>query len=182
MFLLLELALGLLTIEFVSSLIHWAEDTFGTASTPVLGKWIVEPNVLHHAQPAAFAAKSWLASPWDLALAASALLVLSIRLGLFGLGAILFAVLGTNANQLHKWAHVPRRAPALVRAAWRLGLLQGPRHHARHHTGAENSAYCVVTPFLNPVLDRARFWRALERCTVPLFGAPRRTEIRWNRG
>ena len=31
----LELAVGLFTVDFVSGLVHWAEDTFGTESTPV---------------------------------------------------------------------------------------------------------------------------------------------------
>ncbi|MBL8860994.1 MAG: sterol desaturase family protein [Planctomycetes bacterium] len=174
----LDLAVGLALVDFLSGLVHWAEDTFATETTPILGRWIVTPNVLHHADPVAFAAKSWIASSWDLVLASGLLLVLSVPLGLFGPGAVLLAVLGANANQLHKWCHVPRHAPRIVRGLWRIGLLQGPRHHARHHRGAQNQAYCVVTPFLNPLLDRLRFWRALERLTVPLFGAPRRTDLR----
>ena len=53
-----------------------------------------------------------------------------------------------------------------------------------HHSGEKNTRYCVVTPFVNPVLDRLGFWRGLERVLVPLFGAPRREDLvkyRWYR-
>lgn len=175
--LLLELAIGLCAADFASGLVHWAEDTFGTESTPIVGRWIVAPNVLHHRDPAAFVGRSWLASNWDLAAASAILLGIASAWGWFGPGLVIFALAGANANQLHKWAHAPAQAPWLVRALWRIGILQTPRQHMRHHVREKNEAYCVVTPFLNPVLDRARFWRALERCTVPIFGAPRREDL-----
>jgi hypothetical protein len=175
----LELAIGLLAADFVSGLVHWAEDTFGTESTPLVGRWIVAPNVLHHRDPAAFVGKSWLASSWDLAAASLVLLAIAIACGRLGPGIAIFALAGANANQIHKWSHAPAQAPWLVRALWRTGLLQTPRQHARHHVGEKNEGYCVVTPFLNPVLDRIRFWRVLERCTVPFFGAPRREDLAW---
>ena len=61
----LELVLTLAAIDLVSGLVHWAEDTFGEESTPIIGKWIVTPNVIHHERPNAFTEKSWLASSWD---------------------------------------------------------------------------------------------------------------------
>jgi len=178
----LEVLAGVLAVDFVSGLVHWAEDTFWTETTPVVGRWIVAPNVLHHHDGAAFVAKGWLASSWDLILAAALVVALSIAGGWFGPGVVAFALLGGNANQFHKWCHAPARAPRLVRAAWRAGLLQGPRHHGRHHRGEKNEAYCVVTPFANAVLDRVGFWRALERIVVPFTGAPRREDLRWMRG
>lgn len=174
----IEVVGAVIAADFVSGLVHWAEDTFGTESTPLVGRWIVAPNVLHHHDASAFVAKGWLASSWDLALAAGILVAISIATGWFGAGVAVLAFLGANANQFHKWCHVPARAPLVVRAAWRSGLLQGPRHHARHHRGAKNEAYCVITPFVNPVLDRIGFWRGLERCIVPFTGAPRREDLR----
>jgi ubiquitin-conjugating enzyme E2 variant len=177
MFLPFELAAGWLAADFVSGLVHWAEDTFGTESTPILGRWVVAPNVRHHLDPTAFVRKSWIASNWDLAAAAAAFLGVALLSGSLGPGAVLFALAGANANQIHKWCHAPATAPRFVRALWRAGILQSPRQHAVHHARAKNEAYCVVSPFLNPILDRLRFWRALERCTVPILGAPRRHDL-----
>ena len=179
---LLEVVLSLLAVDFVSGLVHWAEDTFGTEATPLVGAWIVAPNALHHEDGAAFTGKSWLASSWDLALAAGLLVAAAVAGGWFGPGVAIFVLAGANANQVHKWCHAPARAPRLVHAAWRLRLLQGPRHHARHHAGAKNEAYCVVTPYLNPLLDALGFWRALERRIVPWTGATRRADLGSPRG
>lgn len=169
---------ALAAIDFVSGLVHWAEDTFGTESTPVIGPWIVTPNVLHHRDGQAFVDKGWWASSWDLALASSAIAGVAYALGWFGPAVVVFALAGANANQIHKWCHAPRRAPGVVRLLWRAGVLQRPVQHARHHRGAKNEAYCVVTPYLNPVLDTLGFWRALERLVVPFTGAPRREDLR----
>jgi ubiquitin-conjugating enzyme E2 variant len=56
--------------------------------------------------------------------------------------------------------------------------MQSATDHAGHHCGDKNTDYCVVTPFANPLLDRIGFWRGLERVLVPLFGAPRREDLR----
>ncbi len=174
----LEALLVVLCVDFLSGLVHWAEDTFWTEDTPLLGRWVVRPNVLHHADGAAFVHDSWLESSWDLALAAWLLLLACAAAGCLTWHAWLFAALGANANQFHKWAHAPRReVPAPVRWLQRLRLLQPPSHHAAHHRGQRNTAYCVVTVLLDPVLDRLGFWRALEALLVPPGGAPRRPDL-----
>ena len=99
-------------------------------------------------------------------------------LGLLCWQVWLFALIGTNANQVHKWAHLPpRRVPRPVRWLQRLGLLQSFEHHAHHHRHDKNSHYCVLTQALNPLLDATGFWRLLERLLVPIFGTTRRTEL-----
>ena len=177
----LELVLTLLAIDFVSGLVHWAEDTFGTSTTPVIGKWIVVPNEIHHVKPLAFTRKSWWQSSWDLALVSAVIALVAWLLGVLTWHVWLFCIIGANANQLHKYAHMPvNKVPWLIRMLQKIHLFQNARDHAQHHAGEKNTAYCVVTPFLNPLLDRLGFWRGLERLTVPIFGAPRRTDIKWN--
>jgi plasmanylethanolamine desaturase len=170
---------ALLAVDFASGLLHWAEDTFGTEATPILGRWIVAPNVLHHRDASAFVAKGWWASSWDLLLA-----VLVIGAGIwwffgFSWQLVLFCLVGANANQIHKWNHLgPARTGPHVRFYWWTGILQRPAQHWVHHAGQKNTDYCVVTPFLNPTLDAFGFWRLMERVFVPLFGAPRREDIK----
>jgi len=50
----------ILLVDLVSGLVHWAEDTFWTEKTPVVGRWIVAPNVLHHHDGGAFTRNNWL--------------------------------------------------------------------------------------------------------------------------
>ena len=175
---LVMLAATLALVDLVSGLAHWAEDTFGTEATPVLGKWIVTPNLLHHRDGTAFVANSWLKSSWDLLAAAVAIVAIAWSIGMLSWPVWVFAVVGANANQIHKWNHMPRaRRPFLIRALQWLRLLQSSRDHVAHHRGEKNSAYCVITPLLNPLLDRMQFWHWLERLTVPTLGAPRRTDL-----
>ncbi len=174
----LEFILTILAIDFVSGLVHWAEDTFGTEKTPIIGRWIVTPNVIHHESPTAFTEKNWLQSSWDLLLASVAILLVCWLFDLLTWHVWIFCFLGANANQLHKYAHLPvSKIPIVVRIPQKIGLVQSAKDHALHHKGEENQAYCVITPYLNPVLDKLKFWRILELITVPIFGAPRREDL-----
>src|SRR3954470_15441550 len=64
----------------------------------------------------------------------------------------------------------------LISFLQRLRLIQTPQHHAKHHTDPKNSAYCVLTNFLNPALDSIRFWDVLERMIWVLFRLRRRVD------
>lgn len=168
----------LVLVDLASGFFHWLEDTFWTEKTPVLGRWVVTPNVLHHRSPAAFVDKSWLESSWDLVVFSAGIVGAAWALHCLTWQVWLFAIVGANANQIHKWTHVPRqRLPWSVRALQRLRVLQSAAHHAAHHRGEKNSAYCVITPWVNPMLDRLGVWRGLERLVVRRGAAPRRTDL-----
>ena len=170
----LELAGVWLLADFVSGVVHWAEDSYGTPATPVIGRWVVVPNLLHHRDACAFVAKSWIASSWDLAAVGAAILAAAGLAGVLTWHVILFVLLGANANQIHKWNHMRgARVPLAIRLLQRVHLLQSPRHHAQHHRGMKNSHYCVITEALNPVLDGLGWWRMLERVLEPVLGRPR---------
>lgn len=176
--LIVEILAVLVLVDLVSGLVHWAEDIFWSESTPIVGRWIVQPNILHHRKGTAFVSKSWLASSWDLLLVGTLILLAAWALDRLTWHVWVFTLLGANANQFHKWNHMPpHRVPDVVRALQFVGLLQSPAHHANHHRGAKNTHYCVITPYLNPLLDRLGFWRCLERLLVPVLRVPRRTDI-----
>ncbi|MFN9421301.1 MAG: fatty acid desaturase CarF family protein [Pirellula sp.] len=48
-------------------------------------------------------------------------------------------------------------------------MLQSPKHHAQHHIEPFESKYCVMTDWLNPILDRLDFWRRLEEIIWKVF-------------
>ena len=170
----LELVAVWLLADFVSGVVHWAEDSYGTEYTPVIGRWIVRPNLLHHRDASAFVDKSWLASSWDLAAVGVAVLAIAGLAGALTWHVGLFVLLGANANQFHKWNHMRHsRVPLAIRVLQRMRLLQSSRHHAQHHRGTKDSHYCVITEVLNPVLDGLGFWRALEKALAPVLGPPR---------
>lgn len=168
--------LGIIALaDFVSGCVHWAEDSYGSAATPILGKLVIEPNLRHHVQPRELLKNSYWQSSWDLWLIGALMLLAAWGFGFFDWEIVLFVALSVNANQLHKWTHQNRdENGALVWALQRMRILPTQAHHAGHHGGAKNTHYCTVTNFVNPVLDALHVWRRLERAILLLTGvAPR---------
>ncbi|SRR6266487_280758 len=173
----LEIIATVLVADFVSGLFHWLEDAYGREDWPITGWLVTKPNILHHHEPRYFTRHGWFHSAW-LLLCIGALVLLIAWIG----GALtwhvwLFVILGANANQIHKWAHrTPAENGPVVAFLQKIRLVQTPRHHARHHTDPKNSHYCVLTDFLNPILDGVGFWRSLESVIWIVFRVRRRLD------
>jgi plasmanylethanolamine desaturase len=161
-----QVLVAVLFADLVSGLVHWFEDAYVHADMPLLGKWlakVAEDNRLHHHKPRAFLSKTWWQSSWDLVLLSSLVVAAAWWLQCLNTGVWVFALLTSNANQLHKWTHQNRQEKgALIHTLQQWHLLQTPRAHGRHHGGNRDSDYCVVTNVLNPLLEALRFWKRLE--------------------
>jgi len=167
----------ILLVDFASGLLHWLEDSYGRPHWPLIGQLITIPNILHHHRPAYFTRQTWLKSAQVLLGIGAAILAASWLMGCLTWQVGLFVAIGVNANELHKWNHLPRRKrPAPVVLLQRLRILQTPAHHARHHAGSKDTHYCVITNLVNPVLKSLGFWRRLERAVALLTGARKRTD------
>lgn len=169
-----SLAGAVMLADFVSGVVHWAEDAYArfkpVRKLPLINTIALE-NDLHHRRPREFLARSWWASSWDLALLGALVLLAACWLDRMSLAVLLFVLLAVNANQIHKWTHRnPRENPRWVTLLQRCYLLQTPRHHGRHHHGEKNTHYCVVTNFLNALLEEVGFWRRMEGLVERLLG------------
>lgn len=166
-----------LVADFLSGLFHWLEDAYGNENWPVTGRLVTKPNILHHHDPRYFTRYGWFESSWILLCMGLVVLAIAWLCGLLTWQVWLVVVLGVNANQIHKWAHrTPTENGPVIALLQHLRLVQTPRHHALHHTNPKNSNYCVLTNFLNPILDGLRFWEALEQVIQMLFGVRRRVD------
>ncbi len=154
---------GWLLADMISGFVHWFEDNFGSEDWPILGPLVIAPNRLHHANPTAFARDGTFLSRASTGTAFSLLLGLVM---LFAIGpsvTLAVAVLGgCLANEVHLWAHRPLAAPGFVRAFQRIGLLQSLPHHAMHHRNPFDRNYCILTNWLNPVIERIGLWAFLD--------------------
>ena len=175
-------AIGIvLLVDIVAGAAHWAEDTFWTEDSLIVGRLFIRASVVHHSQTGAnaFLDKHWAESSRGLLVSAPTLLLLAWFLGILTWQVWLFIIVGACSQQVHRFSHTPTyRTPAFVRWLQRYHLIQRPAEHWRHHRGDGNTHYCVVTPYTNPLLDRIGLWRGLERVFVPIFGAPRREDLR----
>jgi ubiquitin-conjugating enzyme E2 variant len=163
---------GVLACDLGAGAVHWACDRFFTETTPVLGSALIAPFREHHRDPLAMTRRGFLDvngsnyfavlpvlayAAWRDGPVASDAWALSSQAFLLALASAAIVT-----NQFHNWAHAAE-APAIVRWLQRVHLVLPPEVHARHHSGAHRSGYCVTGGWLNPVLDRFDFFGRLER-------------------
>jgi ubiquitin-conjugating enzyme E2 variant len=175
--------LGAWAADLVTGVVHWACDTWGDERTRFVGARLIQSFREHHDAPRAMLDHDWIevnAEPAAAAFAAFVLLALPpVQEWLAGrefLAAFAWSlvVFGALANQIHQWSHDPAPARWVARAQ-SAGLILSPARHARHHRAPHDGDYCIAGGWLNPALDAAGFWRALERAVARLSGAtPRR--------
>jgi plasmanylethanolamine desaturase len=172
-----EIIGSVLVADFLSGLFHWLEDAYGRESWPITGRLVTQPNILHHHEPRYFTRYGWFESSWILLCLGLVVLTVAWLLGALTWQVWLVVVLGINANQVHKWAHrTSKENGPFISLLQRIRLVQTPRHHGHHHTDPKSSHYCVLTNFLNPLLDGLRLWDGLEWVISRVFGVRRRTD------
>ncbi len=167
----------ILAVDFVSGILHWLEDSYGRREWPLVGKWIIEPNIKHHFEPRFFTKSNfWKRNLATMVISGSILGVVSL-LGWFHWTWLLAAVIGAITNEIHCWAHrSPRENGPVITFLQKAKLLQSPRGHATHHTDPKDRSYCTVTDWLNPVLDRFDFFARIERFLQRTTGLQRRVD------
>jgi hypothetical protein len=165
-------AAGYFLTDFISGFVHWAGDTLGSETMPVIGPTFVKPFRFHHVDQKDITRHDFIETNGNNCIL-SVLLMLHVALLMprapgffFYYGALMFSIalftLGTN--QFHKWAHSePETLPVTVRFLQRTGLILSPTHHVTHHTAPYETYYCITHGMLNPLLARVGFFRHLER-------------------
>jgi hypothetical protein len=160
-----------LLADFISGLVHWAEDRVLLNETRFkFLNQIKADNDLHHKRPAALTQFSLWENintsayfAWPLAL----VLLLAGAPNVITL-AVFFASFG---NAVHRYAHMPKaKVPRLIRLFQRTGFFISFDHHTRHHFDENGRIekedttirYCPMSNWVNPILDKVRFFYFLE--------------------
>ena len=174
---------GLVFGDFVTGLVHWAADTYGEENTPVIGRSLVKPFRVHHVRPREICEHGVVETIGNTCILAAPLLALFLALAAYvEIGAAaafaLFAAAATvgvtvATNQFHKWAH-RQTPPRPVRLLQRARIILTPEHHRTHHTAPFESSYAITNGWLNPLLNRTRFFRRLEAALRALGIKPSR--------
>jgi hypothetical protein len=160
---------GYLISDALSGIVHWAGDTVGDENTPVFGPNFVKPFRYHHVEPEEIARHDFVETNGNNCIVVAPVLVVIILIipdtpGFWFYGAVMAAFTSLFVfctNQFHKWAHTENPA-GWIRALQRSGLILSPEHHAIHHAAPHDRHYCITVGWMNPVLDRLGFFRALE--------------------
>lgn len=159
----LSLFSGLCVADFMSGLVHWSADTYGSPTMPIFGGF-VRTFREHHTDQIDITRHDFIETNGDASIFTSPLHVALLFLleDSYGLFCIL-GVFGSSYfnSQIHKWAHLAER-PRAVRFLQRTRLLLSSNHHAHHHSGPHLTHYCITTGWMNTLLDGVGFFRRLE--------------------
>jgi hypothetical protein len=174
----LAIPLGVVGGDFISGIVHWAADTYGSEDMRVIGPSLVKPFRLHHVYPRDITTHGLVETTGNVCILAVPVFVACLYLmwlkpqsGLLAFSVVCFAFVAAATvltNQFHKWAH--QESPsALARWLQRKRLVLEPLHHKQHHTEPFNVNYCITNGWLNPLLNKLKFFRRLE-ATLSFLG------------
>lgn len=163
-------AVGYLGADLMSGTAHWFCDTFFEEETPVIGRILIQPFRDHHVHPQRITRYRFIEQDTTNFFLMLAPLAVVLWMGaprpgnvaeLFWCSGLLGLSTGSFCTNLfHKWAHA-RKPPLPVRWLQRGGLILGPERHRRHHRD-HSRGFCVTSGWMNPLLDRLRFFPRLE--------------------
>lgn len=155
-----------LSADFIAGLFHWWEDQYASEDWPIIGPLIAKPNQLHHHQPTAFLRGGYWYRNWTTIAPACTVGALVAILD-WRLAVPLF--IASQANEIHGWSH--QKCNATIRMLQDMELLCSVKQHAVHHVDPFARRYCVISGWLNPVLDFVQFWDVLECLVWAVSGA-----------
>lgn len=163
----------ILLADFISGLGHWFEDVYGNPDWPLLGKYIVLPNMEHHNTPNSFLKATYWYRNGMIILTGIALLATIFLLGKFCWQVAFLIIYLSQVNEVHAISHRRKnKIPAFFRFLQSIGLVQSNLHHGWHHKAPFDCNYCIMTEYLNPMLNRIQFWTRLERVLSRIGIAP----------
>lgn len=180
------IVIGYFLADVASGLVHWATDTW--FSEKQFGRLIAIARE-HHTHPSHILGYRFLenatlgSAPSALFIGPLALLIaLQPRSDFLYATMIVFLLISLTllfGTSLHNIGHRKVKSRILI-VAQQLRLVITPAYHHVHHSGDQTTRYCTVNGWANPLLDRLRFWRALERLISGITGAvPREDDVRW---
>ncbi len=128
----LAIACGWIAADFVSGLVHWLADTWGSETMPWIGPRFLKPFRVHHTTPESFLECKFMDTNGDTALIGIPFLLFIFAVPLsshwgFWLALFLtsFCLFALPTNQIHQWAHMSR-PPRMVRWLQASGLILSP--------------------------------------------------------
>ena len=176
-----KIIISFFAADLLTGIVHWWEDTYGNPNWKLLGESVIIPNLQHHKMPRAFIKGTyWSRINTSLGLGVI-LIVLCWVCSILNFYTVFAILLAAHGNEFHRFAHQTiKENGKVITALQRLGILQSRRHHGLHHQSPYVHNYCVVTNYLNPVLELICFWTILELMLKWVFGVKvlRNSELR----
>jgi sterol desaturase/sphingolipid hydroxylase (fatty acid hydroxylase superfamily) len=160
----LKLTFCLFLADLISGIGHWIEDRYFHSELNIVGPLLAIPNLMHHTNPRGFLKGSYWNRNGIPITIGLVLIPLFWAVSWLSIYSFLTIILLSQSNEIHACAHrSDKENTRLIKWFQKIGLLQSRRHHGYHHRAPYDCRYCILTDFLNPVLDRLLFWSVLEK-------------------
>lgn len=168
---------GLVAADFVSGFVHWLADSFGSVKMPFFGAAFIAPFREHHYDPLKITRHDFIQVNGNncvviLMFLPFVVAVQSLVSAKFAAWLELWTVAFTIAifltNQVHSWAHA-ERVPKAVRWLQRTRIILNAADHDRHHTEPHDTYFCITFGWLNPLLEKTRFFPLMTKLGTPFL-------------
>nr|XP_039255619.1 plasmanylethanolamine desaturase-like [Styela clava] len=183
---------GILSADFMSGLVHWGADTWGSVDIPIFGRAFIRPFREHHIDPTGITRHDWIETNGD----NCALTILALGtmtkdfmtkpetfiLENYWWSCYIFflALFVTLTNQIHKWSHTYFGLPNWVEILQNYHIILPRQHHRIHHVSPHETYFCITTGWLNYPLEKIGFWTTLEYLIEKCTGyKPRDDDMKW---
>lgn len=189
---LLAAIVGITTADFLSGLVHWGADTWGSIEVPLIGRALIRPFREHHIDPTSITRHDFIETNGDnftatlpglLFIAYGLLSYDSTQIQsmyLFYIYLLLLAIFVSMTNQIHKWSHTYFGLPWYIQALQDFRVILPRQHHRIHHVSPHETYFCITTGWLNYPLEKLRFWTTAEYYIEKYTGAkPRSDDLKW---
>lgn len=156
--------------DFITGIIHWWEDTYGNPNWPIIGKYVVKPNLIHHKQPTKLLEGSYWTRINTSFFAAAIIGGVFWFIGIRSWQIMMCLLFCTQGNEIHAMSHRPDRKNSKVTLfLQKTGIFQSKKMHRWHHKAPYETNFCIMSDFVNPILNRIGFWRKLEWLILKIF-------------
>jgi hypothetical protein len=186
-FLLSAFFAGMIGSDLVSGVVHWAADTWGSPTWPIVGKSLIRSFREHHVDPLAITRHDFIETNGNNCLVSVPVLLTLYFMPINQRHHTFFFMQVTMlsltfwiflTNQFHKWSH-QNENNTLITVLQNFHLILPRGHHGDHHDLPHMNSYCITTGWLNGPLDRLGFFRRLEGLITFLTKAePRKSDLK----
>jgi len=189
---LFALIYGIVIADFISGLIHWTADTWGSVELPIIGKAFIRPFREHHVDPTAMTRHDFYETNGDNFLGVTPIAAyfvykyynlnetVLLEHYRFDLAMFSLSVFLLFTNQIHQWSHLYYGLPRWVEFLQNCHIILPKKHHRIHHVSPHETYFCITTGWLNYPLECIRFFPTLEWIIEKLTGVPpRKDDFRW---
>lgn len=172
---------GYLVADIWIGMRHWFKDTYFNPYTPFIGKYYIWGAWLHHVKPMRLVEIPDYDLFIDIAKWNAPVMLYLIYISNMSPFFISMYITMCFSDIAHKYCHFKDGdKPLWILILQRLLILQDKEEHHVHHILPYSVNYCMISPFINGILEKHKFWRRIENFIENNFGIkPRSYKIRY---